>query len=451
MSIKLFRPASVLLLGFSTLFYEITDFSFMEWIISFLALIVILSFLPYLTPIPKTLIISLLGVSIILYTLNGSLYQAFMGFNMNASILMIFIFVPLLSIPIKAGNYLTYIDQILSSYMKTTSLLYTLIKASVLGVGSIMGMGTVPLIYHLTNTKLVEPYQLYQVTAIARGFSLSFLWSPYYISIAFIISYFHVSWTDIVPFGLLLTLIGSLLGVLIIKGKYLEELNSNLDKTTINRKAKIKLIELACIIIFMTTISIIIDTQVELTMLNIISIIAIVMSLVWSLFYQSSKSYFKSLFTFTQERIPSMGNELSLFIAAGVIGHAILIVEADHLITNFFYVVGINHVLIVIPIVSIVILFFSYIGVLSIVPITVVSIALTSSPLFINDHLILALGILLIWSITVVSSPFSGVNLILSSLTKISPFKIGIQYNLKFSLLFWLSGYMIILALYYVL
>ncbi|MFD1038409.1 hypothetical protein ACFQ3N_08350 [Virgibacillus byunsanensis] len=448
MSIKIFRPASVLLMGFSSLLFELTHLSIFEFFVRFFALIAILSFLPYLTKVPKILIISLLGVSSILYVVNGSLYEGFIGLNMNATILMIFIFVPLLSIPIKFGDYLTQINNVLTKYMKSTIRLYLFIKFSVLGVGSIMGMGTVPLIYHLTNTKVVRLYQPLQISAIGRGFSLSFLWSPYYISIAFMISYYNVNWIEIAPFGLVFTLLGTIVGVILLR-KYNQKLEVSLDRNYDGKKAKKKLLELVSIIALITFVSIIIDSQVDQSMLTVISLVAIITSFIWSLFFQSFKSYLQSLYQFTQERVPAMGNELSLFIAAGVIGHAILISGADQLMMIFLDTVGVTHTLVVIPVVSMVILVFSYIGVLSIVPITVVTIALSASPLYMDDHLILALGTLLIWSITVVSSPFSGVNLLMASLTKKNPFEYGLKLNLKFSIVFWITGYLALVVIYY--
>ncbi|WP_279401261.1 hypothetical protein [Piscibacillus salipiscarius] len=139
--------------------------------------------------------------------------KLFHGMRENVGLLAIFLFVPLISLPIKNGQYLDYMNAIFNHYVKTSKQLYTYLKISILGIGSVMNLGTIPIMYHLTETSSFIDYRDTRIRALTRGFSLSFLWSPYFISIALILTYFNVTWVELFPFGFAFALAGFILGL----------------------------------------------------------------------------------------------------------------------------------------------------------------------------------------------------------------------------------------------
>ncbi|WP_188206757.1 hypothetical protein [Alkalibacillus aidingensis] len=447
------RPVATLLMGTSYLLSEFIDHQLIPILVSFFAMIAIISFIPYLKKVPLILISSLLVLSLIFFIQGDGLWGMFIGLNTNVSVLAIFIFVPLISIPIKEGNYLTYMETVFNHYIKTSQQLYTYLTSALMGIGSVMNLGTVPIMYQLTDTKSYQSYRLVRTRALGRGFAMAFMWSPYFISVALIISYFDVTWIQLFPIGISMAVIGIFLGTLMEK-KHDEPIQIHADENdTIVpiEQAKRKLIELLLIIMVMTAVIMVIEFQVDLSVLTIIPIIAIVFSVIWSLFYQSVKQFGKSLLNFTQERLPAMGNELSLFIAAGAFGSAILDAGASDWIIYFIDLLGISHVLILIPLILIVVNVLSFLGIHPIITMTALGITLSTSPLFADDHLLLSFGLLASWMVSVISSPFSGLNLLMSGLTQSNPIAIGPKNNLIFALTLWGISYLVMVVLYVIL
>ncbi|MDQ0352312.1 hypothetical protein J2R98_002156 [Alkalibacillus filiformis] len=445
------RPLVTLLMGTTYLVSQFVDHDILPILVSLFALITIISFIPYLKKVPMILISSLLGLSFIFFIQGEGLWGMFHGLNTNVSVLAIFIFVPLISIPIYQGNYLLYLETVFNYYIKTTKQLYIYVKTALMGVGSVMNLGTVPILFQLTDTESYKPYRMLRTRALGRGFAMAFMWSPYFISVALIISYFDVEWIQLFPLGISMAIIGIVLGSF-FESKHDaviptdEEVESNVSID----QAKKKLLELLVIIIVMTAAIMVIEYFVNLSVLTIIPLIAIVLSIGWGLVYQSPKELGRSFFNFTQERLPAMGNELSLFIAAGAFGAAILSAGASDWIIYFIDVFGISHILVLIPVLLVVVNLLSFVGVHPIITMTALAITLSSSPIFIDDHFLLSFGLLSAWMVSVISSPFSGLNLLMSGLAQSNPIAIGPKSNLPFALTLWGIAYVIMVGLYFV-
>ncbi|MGP4073377.1 hypothetical protein ACTWQB_12580 [Piscibacillus sp. B03] len=444
------RPVAALLMGLTYLTSQFLDSELLPILVSLFATITVISYIPYLGKTPMILIGTLL-ISSFLMLLNGDgLITLFHGMRENVGLLAIFIFVPLISLPIRTGQYLNYMNTVFNYYIKTSRQLYTYLKITLLSIGSVMNLGTIPIMYHLTETSSFIDYRDTRIRALVRGFSLCFLWSPYFISIALILSYFDVTWAQLFPYGFVFALAGFILG-LFTMGKISEPIKivENEGEVPIG-KAKRKLIELLMIIIGMTVITMTIEHFVDLSVLTIIPIMAIVVSTVWSLFYQSPKAFGKELLDYTQGRLPKMGNELSLFIAAGVFGVAILDAGASEWIIYLIEVSGINHLLILLPVLALVVNLLSFIGVHPIITNTALAITLSSSPLFAGDHLLLSIGLLSGWMITILVSPLSATNLMVGNLTNTNSVHVGMKMNWQYALMLYGVFYLLMVGMYYI-
>ncbi|NIK12465.1 hypothetical protein [Alkalibacillus almallahensis] len=453
MNRTIIRPLSTLLMGSTYLLSEFVQADWVSILVSLFALTTIITYMPYLKRIPFILISALLGSAFLIFIFGDGLWDMFLGLNTNVSVLAIFIFVPLLSIPIKRGRYLEYLETVFNHYIKTTGQLYSFVKIALMGVGSVINLGTVPIMYQLTDTASYQPYRMLRARALGRGFAMAFMWSPYFISVALILSYFDVSWIQIFPIGLSMAIIGIFLGILFERkhSTPIEMNQSTTDETISVKEAKRKLMELLVIILCLTALIMTIEYIVDLSVLTIIPLIAIVMSAGWGLVYESPRDLIKSYGQFTQERLPAMGNELSLFIAAGAFGAAILSAGASEWIIDFINFFGISHILVLIPVLLIIVNVLSFIGVHPIITMTALAITLSASPIFADDHLLLSFGLLANWMVSVIGSPFSGLNLLLSGLANSNPVAVGPRSNLLFALTLWFICYLTICLLYFVL
>ncbi|MBR7552592.1 hypothetical protein ACFFJI_10180 [Allobacillus sp. GCM10007491] len=444
------QSTGILLMGITYLISQFIDSPLLPKLVSIFAFITLVLFIPYLTKVPRILISSLLILTILLSIFGEGLLTMLWSFDENAGLLAIFIFVPLISIPIKAGRYLDSMDVIFTSYVRSTKQLYNYLAFSTMGVGSVMNLGSIPIIHQLTSTEAFDHHMDTKLRAMNRGFSMAFMWSPYFISVALVLSYFDISWLELFPYGFALALIGMVIGT-IAQGKNSQPIavqQEAVDEQTL-KNARRKVMQLLTLIITMTGITILLEQFVDLSMITIVPLVAIGFSTVWTLFYLSPKQFAEKLSEYAQDRLPKMGNELSLFIAAGAFGYAIIQAGASDLVIFFLQSTGITHVLVLLPLIALLINVLSFIGIHPIITNTALATTFSSSIIFAGDHLILSLGILSGWMLTIMISPFSATNLMVGNLVGSNSLRVGYKLNFHFGLLIYLVQYLMICGFYY--
>src|SRR5699024_9676855 len=325
MKIKFFRPFFVLGMGImflTSLFVEIPG---IEIAIALFTALALISYLPYLSRVPLTVVIILNVTAVIFYIIGGTIDDVIDGLLMNTAVLMIFIFVPLLAIPITSPRYLDDISALLKSSFKNTKQSYNALKFGMFSIGSVLNVGTLPILYYLTDTEQFKDHKVMRMAALNRGIALLFTWSPYFISIAVILSYFEVQWVAISAFGLTLSAV-SIIGEWFLSStkKYKE-----IEESPPEAYNKKRIMELGAIMLSMTALIIALDIFSGFAIVNIIPIVALVLFVIWTSVIGGFPKVQKGLKSYTQERIPKMGNELLVFISAGVFGTSLLVIGFD--------------------------------------------------------------------------------------------------------------------------
>lgn len=446
------RPLSTLLMGGAYLLSFFVSFSYAPFLISLFALAVLISYFPYLPRTPKILISLLFVAGLLLdFSING-MQAFFLALQTNANLLAIFIFVPLLSIPIQQGQYLKYIEVIFAYYIKKTHHLYLFSTIAAGSIGAVMNVGTLPILYDLTDTTSFKPFDEVRLKALSRGFVMAFMWSPYFISMALVLSYFDVSWLQLAPIGLAVT------GIMMATGFFLERKNNRTIPEAASAQnsltlaaARRKVLELVVILLTVTIAILLAENLTGLSVLTIIPLTAIVVSVVWSLLIGTPREFLANLQAYLTVKVPSMGNELSIFIIAGAFGTALLNNGADDWIRSLLETLNISDVLVLIPVIALLMTLSAWIGVHPIITAAILAITLSNSPLFADDHLYLSLGLLASWMLAILSSPFSGLNLLLAAISGKTSVHIAFKLNLKFALLMWAVCYLVISILYFIL
>src|SRR5690554_426375 len=129
----IFRPLAILLMGITYLISQFVDHPVLPTLVSIFALITLILFLKHLSKVPRILISTLLVLTVILFATGDGLLAMVGSFGENAGILAIFIFVPLISIPITNGRYLDEMNVLFQAYIRKTGDLYAYLQASALG------------------------------------------------------------------------------------------------------------------------------------------------------------------------------------------------------------------------------------------------------------------------------------------------------------------------------
>lgn len=445
MNIKFFRPFFVLGMGFMYLMSLFIDIPNVDVIIAIFTVLALISYLPYLGKVPLTVVIVLNVTAIIFYMIGGGFSDVIEGLLMNTEVLMIFIFVPLLAIPITSQRYIKDVSGLLKSSFTNKKRSYNALKLGTFSIGSVLNVGTLPILYYLTEIDEFKEHKVMRMAALNRGFALAFVWSPYFISIAVILSYFDVQWITVAAYGLAVAAISLIAEWFLFEGRSYPEI----PESPPVYYSKRRIVELSVIMASMTGLIIALDVFSNFSIINIIPVVALVLFVVWTLSIGGVERVLKGFWSYTQERLPNMGNELLVFISAGVFGTSLLVIGFDTLLINTLESAGVNHVLLLIPIFAVLIIGLSYLSVHPIITITIICLAVLSMDMDVSDHYYIATGLLLNWTITINLSPFTGINLLMSSLADKSIFTMPGQ-NVLYSLALWVAGYVLLVVMYLV-
>src|SRR5690606_12690122 len=206
------------------------------------------------------------------------------------------------------------------------------------------------ILYDLTDTPSFKPFDEVRLKALSRGFVMAFMWSPYFISMALVLSYFEVSWLQLFPIGLAITVIMMVLGFWNERRKSRPIPEASSIKSTVPLKlAKRKVFELALILLAVTAMILVIENLTELSVLTIVPLAAIAVSFVWSLLLGTPRELVENLQGYATGNVAAMSNESSLFILAGAFGTFLLNDGADDRIRDLLESLTITHVLLLPP------------------------------------------------------------------------------------------------------
>lgn len=164
----------------------------------------------------------------------------------------------------------------------------------------------------------------------------------------------------------------------------------------------------------------------NIQIITLISLFALILSIVILLFKEGFKNFIIIFSDYISNELPNMKGEISLFLVAGFFGMSVSFLLLG---LNFNFPFEVFDY----KIASLFLAVFLILGFLGIHPI--ISIAIVGDLLQNANHTLLAMTFLMAWSLNVANSPFSGVNLTISSRYNINPmdiFKLNFNYTLVF-------------------
>ncbi|QQK80293.1 hypothetical protein HUG20_10580 [Salicibibacter cibi] len=434
---EMIRALITVLIAFSYLMYVFVPNELLLNIYTLFCLLLILMSLPSLRGIPAiTIVLLLIAGTWIHFSQGGNVQVWFLAFGENASILTLFIAVPLLSIPIRIGYYLEALDDFYKRYISNANRFYFMSSSTAFLFSVLLNLGALPLLYQMLNTEQNNPFSGKLRKALLRGYVLAVMWSPYFISMALVISYFDVSWVQIFPYGLMIALMGLAAGYgMERQGKKVHKnvpKDVTLENPLNNSASKLKQLIATGLVI---TVSIfIIEFYSELSVIVVVSVAAVCAAVIWSSFLRKIRLFFVEFKNTYFKSLPNMKIELVLFATAGFFGAVIVQTDFKQWMDQFFSLIGTNIIILAAVIIGIVVLL-SMVGVHSIVTVTLMAVSLSELPQFEQSHLAIAIMLLTSWSLASILSPFSGLTLLTSSLSNRSSFQVGMKENWVFALI----------------
>lgn len=413
---------------------EIFPASFIKLLVSFVIIGVIFWVLPRTHGSLMVISFTLLILGIIFMVIYGASLDEWMNAaRINLTLVAIFLFTPLLGIPVRTGGYVESLKLVLSRRMNNPNYLFAGTSFLSHFLGIVLNIGAISIVHELTKASNIKNNKLVSV-GINRGFISGIFWSPYFSAMALILGSLPVKWGDILFYSLGLSFIAILMSYLFEKPYMVKVPTASGEAHNEEeiRKAKKKVTELFFLLFLMVSGVLIAEKMTSSSMTFIICLLSILFPLSWCLLKGEGESYRKELKAHIFTGVPRMKNEIVLFLIAGFFsgafiktGWSIYLVEA--LNGAFSHVYLIIAYLIAFSIVAT--------AIMGLHPIVVVTIMATSiDPLKLGfSYEFFAILLLSSWGISNTVSPATAVNNLLSGLLKEDLLKVSVHWNLKFA------------------
>jgi DcuC family C4-dicarboxylate transporter len=433
---------SFLLIAISII-YLISRFSYWESaniLVSLICLVTLIIYFPYVNGVPRITSVILIIFGIILFrTVHVDLLTGFLAFGENANILTLFILVPLIGIPISVGNYLKHVEILYTYYTRNKNQFYLLSAIFTHLLSIVLNLGAIPLIYQLLNSGKNSAMQTTLIKSLTRGYMISTFWSPFFISVALVISYIKVPWIKLFPVGFFVSLVCLYIG-------YLVEKHIDNNQTDVSKKAEHysygilkeswgKVRELLFSLLFITILIIIIETMTDYNVITIVSVIAILSPLVWTFFLGKQHLLVIELKNYIFVVLPRMKGEVCLFISAGVFANAVLFTNLSNYVVYTLQALNMDNLIFLSFFLITTSTVFSIVGVHPIVTVTTFCVSLSGQDILVGKELTISMILISCWAISVTISPFSGLNLLAGSLTNQSSITSSVKNNWLYVLL----------------
>lgn len=374
------------------------------------------------------------------------------GISMNLPLLTLVILVPLLALPLRLGGYFDAIHMLLQSYWHRPRQLFAGITGVLFILGPILNLGSVRIVDELLKDLKLPPVLLAKSYLV--GFSLTMLWSPYYAAVGLVLYYLKLPVNTYMAYGIGLALLFVLIcNVLFaistrrhplymegqVESAYTTEvLNGN--RQTRNHK---KLLQLGLIIVALMITTFLLESWTRWSMLVIVSLVALAFPLLWGLLNNGWSRLIPQWIDFRDHSVPMMNNEIVLFSSAGLLGSAMQETSFGNGIQWMLSTLAQQSFLLFSVSVLIIIVTVTFIGIHPMVIVTALVTQMNARDLGTSNQ-ILAMLLMLSWSISSVLSPVNPLNLMVSRLTGLSGLQVGLRTNGLYLLVIAVIGIIVI-------
>jgi len=263
------------------------------------------------------------------------------------------------------------------------------------------------------------------------GFSTAMMWSPYFASVTLVLNYQNVPYSEYFLYGMGLSLLSLVLGNILF-AFWVKRNPLNIDEEaasiTFEKKHRNNLYKLVLFVILLISSCLLIERFTHWSMVVIVCLLSVIVPLLFGLFSREWEKLLPAFIDFRDRTVPMMNNEIMLFMSAGMLAYALKGTSIMNGVSSFLtFLANRSFILFAIAILAIVFCV-TYMGIHQIAAVGVLAMQLDPGDLGISS-LALALTLLLTWSTTTALSPFSGLNLMVSTFAHVSGNQVGLRIN----------------------
>ncbi len=404
---------------------------------------------------PATRYISLILIAVGLYfmlTYQAPLEGWIKASTHNGSLITLFLTVPLLSSILYFEPYQKHLSVMVSKFVSSPFRFYIVVSLMLTMLASLINLASFHFVHQLLRRSAEKyPARLFN-SALIRGFMPNTMWSPSYISVAFVAQCTNISWFAIAPLGITVAVAGGVAMLLvgwIEYGRLASPLPSSAPaqipvEIGESTKSLMKLMLQTGMLIFLIVS---LEHFSHKSAMVIVPLVSIAGPLLLALGYGKTEAYIAQSREFLTHKLPLITNEIILFTAIGFFGYSLGISEIPAYIPVLINRLGLDTPVTLLPIIVFSIGLLSIIGIHPMI--TIASLAASLPPGSVSLSALQMAGAYLAgYVLYSVLSPFSAVTLMLGSLSKQSPLSIGLRQNGVYALVYALLSIGIILTIF---
>ncbi|SMB81756.1 hypothetical protein SAMN00017405_2171 [Desulfonispora thiosulfatigenes DSM 11270] len=430
----------IILIAFS-IFYLLSEFTniiYFSILTAICLLIIIVQNMPLVgkTNQKISLVLFFFGIMFLIKT-NSSIGEWITAISSNSGLVVLFIVLPFLSFPLYFEDYEKSLRQFSLKHINNVIQFGNLSGFLTYFLSALLNVGSFPIVYNLFD-KTVDFTDKDRTLwlSMMRGNTAAIFWSPNFVAVAVILHYLELPWLTILPMGFLLSLITMFSNwvTMYVRAKLNEEQYERkeipYDLTPEDNKKLFKLTRTFLILILLIGFFNIFTT---LKLLVIVPIVALIYPLLLAILQKSFSSYIKQLKNYYTKSLLNIKNEIIIFAAAGFFGKSLEISGVGEIIPSLIKLDSIHQPFLVILAIIILMGALSIIGIHPIVTSTALATTIGAETLGISVYAY-AFTLLASYGLSVLISPFSGMNLVMSGLTKHSSWELGPRLNIIYCL-----------------
>jgi len=413
--------------------------------------------------IPKITALGLLSVGCIILLVSQSTLNVWLqGFSHGLFLISILVSFPLLGLPLMYGGYLEAIEAFGHRYITSSLKLYLMGSIVTHILASIINIAAVPLLHQLwfPDKSKRKEMDASLITAMGRGLGTAMFWAPSFGIVPLSVYYYKITWAQYFLPGLILAVIALSVGFIVYtrelkRGKFeklvtientrLENGNSNFKEVRLTTTQWNKLKELIIMFFILIILILFLEWYFRWGIYIIIPIIAVIYPLLWSIYIGKITDWYREVTSgYLVARLIKMQGELALFIAATFLGFTFGYSNFGGLIVGFVLYMNIESSMWLSLVFVLLIISLFVVGLHPMATCTAIlsSFSLETLAVLGISPVFIAITLAGSYGLGSTISPFSGLNIMLASLTGRQSWEIGLKKNglyvVTCALIFWI-------------
>lgn len=368
------------------------------------------------------------------------------GLNRMNNLIALMVLINLLVIPLEIGNLGVIIGSLFGKIKDARLLYFTVLLISTV-LGGFINVAIIPLIYFFIFDRASQfkvNVQKYTGNSLKRGMALALLWTPLGINMAISTEYAGSSWVALLPYIIPLTLIGLIWSwvsdlPLMRSCAPAEQSCSHTQNQNNTQSVSISIIFYNLIFICLIMITVVaINLYTDYGMIDGLILIGLVLPLSWCIVTGAPGQMLSRAKKRISEDIANLKQFFVLLISAGLFIEGLHHVSLEYFLSGLLgYTYAHYSPFVVYTAISLMIALLSVVGLHPIITSVIIAHSISLAKIGLIPDM-LALSLLFGGNLSMIVSPFSANNVIISGLIKASPLDISIRWNFVYACCYFL-------------